>query len=274
MRLLHLLKSGEYVLEEHTDSTLSENVPQYAFISHTWGVDKGTYQDWTSEEGFSARKRDLGYRSVSTQTLPLQRPCHNQLRKKISTNAWDFLKCAGAVTVGVLCTALMSDYSTLRHRGGGGSDGFFLGSSVMANWITLLNKGRDAASNRENPTKSWYAERPSFLFRDPSPSLPVAAVVAYQLAFRHLHVILSSRSRFHIHILAMGGMTALLLASIGGVDMLDTALVVMPMAVNISLLVSYVVGMLWTAVARPPSENGDLYEKNVSKDNKASPLDC
>jgi hypothetical protein len=112
------------------------------------------------------------------------------------------------------------------------------------------------------------------LFLDPSPSLLVAAVVAYHLAFHRMHIALLSRSKFHIHILVVGGIAGLLLAYVGGFDMLDAGLIVAPMAVNMSLLFSYLAGMLWGVAASLPSEDGVLHKNDASRGKEAWSSAC
>jgi hypothetical protein len=115
------------------------------------------YLELISHNDTSSKK---GYGDASTPTRSFQlRTYPDHPRKAISLQARVFLKYSGMVAVGVLSTALLSDYSTFRHRGGGqpnedrGLDSFFLGGYLVKKWTTLLTDGRDVASQRADPTK-------------------------------------------------------------------------------------------------------------------------
>ncbi|KAF2445418.1 hypothetical protein P171DRAFT_430843 [Karstenula rhodostoma CBS 690.94] len=268
---MRLLSCPSIQHEELAESTLSEARSHCTFLLHTWENVEDTYQGPISHKDLSW-KEGFGDTLTPTQSIQL-RPGFDHPSDIMSSQACRVLKHIVAVTVGVLCTALLSDYSTFQRRGGGSFDSFF-GSYLPSKEMTLFLYRGYAASHRQDPTKPWYAERPSLLFREPSPELLVAAVVAYHLALRRLHVALTSRSKFHTHILVIGWLLALLWAYIGAFDMLDTALVIMPVAVNISLFLSYLAGLRWAAAVSIRSGGDELSKNSMTKGNAALSSVC
>ena len=67
----------------------------------------------------------------------------------------------------------------------------------------------------------------------------------------------------------MGSIAGLLWAYTRNFDLLDTGLFIMPIFVNISLLLSYLAGLVWVAAANVSSENSGLHRNSMTKGDEA-----
>ena len=69
---MRLINTGTLVLEEY----FGDQIPKYAILSHTWGDEEVTYQDWQDSHRRSAKK---GFRKILTACLVAQRQLFEHL---------------------------------------------------------------------------------------------------------------------------------------------------------------------------------------------------